>query len=163
MEKSLDESSTANKKCCKWGCMVPSHLIWKIGFLKELSDRFVGSKLAALGYEGFVPSHGGILAMLLSAGGKLQMKELVDKVGRTKSTVSELVNKLEKFGLVKRCECNVDGRVCYVSLTEKGHDFEKELLSVSEELNQVLYEGISSEEKAQLEDLIERMRQNLLK
>jgi DNA-binding MarR family transcriptional regulator len=162
-EKILDECSSANDMCRRWGCMVPSHLIWRIGAVKDLADRFVGLKFSMMGYEGFVPSHGGILALLLSSGGKLQMKEIVDRVGRTKSTVSELVNKLEKFGLVKRCECNVDGRVCYVSLTEKGLAFEKELLSVSEQLNAVLYDGFSTEETDALEALVERMKVNLLK
>ena len=141
--------------------MVPAHIVWKIGALKDLAEKFMGSRLAALGYEGLVPSHGGIMAMLFSAGGKLQMKEIVDRLDRTKSTVSELVNKLEQYGLVKRCECNVDGRVCYVTLTEKGRSFEKDLAKVAAELNAALYKGFSDEEKSTVESLVLRMKENL--
>ena len=163
MNKKVDKSSASNYTCCKWGCMVPAHIVWKIGALKELAEKFMGSRLAALGYEGLFPSHGGIMAMLFSAGGKLQMKEIVDRLDRTKSTVSELVNKLEQYGLVKRCECNVDGRVCYVVLTDKGRAFEKDLAKVAADLNSALYKGFSDEEKASVESMVIRMKDNLSK
>jgi DNA-binding MarR family transcriptional regulator len=161
MEKNLDKGSAANNNVCKWGCMLPSHVVWRVGALKELAEKFLGKRLAALGYEGLFPSHGGIIAMLFTAGGKLQMKEIVDRLERTKSTVSELVNKLEHLGLVKRCECTVDGRVCYVSLTEKGWAFEKDLSAVAAELNAAMYKGFSGRERAEVEALIMRMKDNL--
>jgi DNA-binding MarR family transcriptional regulator len=161
MKKSIDKSSVSNNICGKWGCMVPSHVVWRIGALKDLAERFMWKRFAALGYEGLFPSHGGILAMLFSADGKLQMKEIVDRLDRTKSTVSELVNKLENLGLARRRECTVDGRVCYVELTEKGRDFEKDLASVAEDLNAALYKGFSNIEKESADSLIARMMNNL--
>ena len=161
MKKDVDKSSVSNYTCCRWGCMVPAHIVWKIGALKELAEKFMSSRLSALGYEGLVPSHGGIMAMLFSANGKLQMKEIVDRLDRTKSTVSELVNKLEQYGLVKRCECTVDGRVCYVALTDKGWSFEKDLAKVAADVNAALYKGFSDEEKTAVESMILRMKANL--
>ena len=126
MKKNLDKSSVSNYTCCKWGCMVPAHIVWKIGALKELAEKFISLRL-----------------------------------DRTKSTASELVNKLEQYGLVKRCECTVDGRVCYVALTDKGWSFEKDLSKVAADLNAALYKGFSDEEKASVESMILRMKDNL--
>lgn len=161
MEKNIDNSSSANKVCGKWLCMSTAHILWHIGAVRDLAERFLSSRLASMGYDGLVPTHGAILAMLFSAGGKLKMKDVSDRLGRTKSTVSELVNRLEKLGLVKRCECNVDGRVCYVSLTDKGRAFEKDLAAASAELNTAIYEGFSEEEKEIIGRLILRMKENL--
>ncbi|MGL4368225.1 MAG: MarR family winged helix-turn-helix transcriptional regulator [Spirochaetota bacterium] len=161
MEKNLDKSSSSNNICTKWSCMVPSHFVWQIGELKDSAERFMGLRLAAMGYEGLFPSHCGILAMLFSAGGKLRMKDIVERLGRTKSTVSELVNKLESHGLVKRGECTADGRVCYVSLTDKSRAFEKDLASIAAELNAALYKNFSAEERETAESLIARMKNNL--
>ncbi|MFH0975613.1 MAG: MarR family transcriptional regulator [Spirochaetota bacterium] len=161
MQKDIDKSSSSNNTNEKWGCMAPTHIIWQINTLKDLAEKFILKRFTALGYEGLFPSHGGILAMLFTAGGRLKMKEISDRLDRTKSTVSELVNKLENMGLVRRHECTVDGRVCYVNITHKGRDFEKELADLARELNESLYKGFSETEKEAAESLIVRMMKNL--
>ena len=127
MKKDVDKSSASNYACCRWGCMVPANIVWKIGALKELAEKFISLRL-----------------------------------DRTKSTASELVNKLEQYGLMKRCECTVDGRVYHVALTDKGWSFEKDLSKVVADLNAALCKGFGDEERAAVKSMILRMKENLL-
>ena len=61
---------------------------------------------------------------------RLRMSELARKVVLTKSTVSRLVDRLEKEGLLERQNAPTDGRGAYAVLTEKGVQALREAWSV---------------------------------
>jgi DNA-binding MarR family transcriptional regulator len=50
------------------------------------------------------------------------VSELARRMRLAQSTVTELVNRAERAGLVRRSASNVDGRVAHVALTEKGEE-----------------------------------------
>lgn len=45
---------------------------------------------------------------------------LAEKQGVTRATITNLLNKLERDGLIKRIPCNLDGRSSQVELTQSG-------------------------------------------
>ena len=53
---------------------------------------------------------------------RLRMAELADRLLFTRSGVTRLVDRLERDGLVERCDCDHDGRGVYAILTKKGFD-----------------------------------------
>jgi DNA-binding MarR family transcriptional regulator len=53
---------------------------------------------------------------------RLRMAELADRLLFTRSGVTRLVDRLEREGLVERCECENDGRGVYAILTDKGFE-----------------------------------------
>ena len=74
-----------------------------ISRIHEKGNRFIIEQLNENGIEGLAPSHGDILAFLLY-NGKSTMKEIANKIHRTKPTVTILIDKLEKTRLYKKRE-----------------------------------------------------------
>jgi len=50
------------------------------------------------------------------------VSELARRMQLAQSTVTELVNRAERAGLVRRSASNVDGRIAHVALTEEGEE-----------------------------------------
>ena len=67
-----------------------------IAKIHEYADRFIIQELKKNNITGLVPSHGEILLWLYQ-NDKMTMKNIADKIHRSKSTVTVLVNKLEKI------------------------------------------------------------------
>ena len=61
-----------------------------ISKIHEKGNRFITEQLNASGTEGLVPSHGDILAVLYF-NGKSTMKDIADKIHRTRPTVTVLL------------------------------------------------------------------------
>lgn len=77
--------------------------------LRESGNRFILAELEKAGLGDIVPSHGDILVRLLSCEA-CNMSELARQVRRTKSTVTTLVEKLERNGYVLRMPDPEDSR-----------------------------------------------------
>ena len=63
----------------------------------------------------------------------LSMKEVTEKISKDKSTVTILVNKLEKKGYLRKKVCEEDRRVTYLELEEKA----KEILNIIFEVSDI--------------------------
>jgi DNA-binding MarR family transcriptional regulator len=67
------------------------------------------------------------LVMLLVKGSergdqRATVGELARRMQLAQSTVTELVNRTERAGLVRRTASNVDGRVAHIALTKEGEE-----------------------------------------
>lgn len=131
-----------------------------ISRIREKSSKFLVDKLEENGINGVVPSHGDIMAVLFSVE-KSTMKELAQKIHRTKSTLTILVDKLVAQGLVEKIKSNEDSRITYIKVTDKGLAFKPIFEKISKELNQKVYKGLASKESNLLENLLERINENL--
>lgn len=127
-----------------------------IAKIHEKGNRFIVEQLQENGANGLVPSHGDILA-LLYARGTLPMKEIADKIHKTKATVTVLADKLEKMDFIKRENTAADSRYTYISLTEKGKAFQAVFENISARLNEMLHQNLSEEEAEQVENLLQKM------
>ena len=125
--------------------------------IRELGNHFIITKLKEHGYEELSPSHGDILIVLYKNSSRTTMQELADRIRRTKSTLTVLIDKLEKLALVKRTKSAEDARVTYIVLTEKGAQLQQVFEQISAELNAMLYRNLSDTESAQLDYLLEKM------
>lgn len=131
-------------------------LLSLISKIHEKGNRFIIDALKENGAEGLVPSHGDIL-MCLYTNDKMTMKDIADKIHRTRPTVTVLVDKLEKLGYVKRENAENDSRYTYIVLTQKGKDFKLIFEKISNELNSILYKNLSGEESELLENLLRKV------
>ena len=66
-----------------------------ISKIHEKGNRFIIEELKKNGADGLVPSHGDILVCLYH-NDKITMKDIADKIHRTRPTVTVLVDKLEQ-------------------------------------------------------------------
>lgn len=128
-----------------------------IAKIHEKGNRYILEELNKNGITELAPSHGDILAMLYKYE-KLTMKDLAEKIHRTKPTVTVLVNKLEKLSYVKREKSSEDSRITYIKLTAKGEEFRSVFEKISEDLNKMLYKNLSEEEANLLDNLLSKMK-----
>ena len=131
-----------------------------ISRIRENSSKFLTKKLEENGIKGVVPSHGDIMAELFKTE-KCTMKELSEKIHRTKSTVTTLVEKLLELGFVEKEKSAKDCRITYIKLTTRGKSLKPAFIKISEELNAKVYKNFSTEEADLLEQLLEKLNQNL--
>ena len=127
-----------------------------ISKIHEKGNHFIIEELKKYEANGLVPSHGDILVCLYSQD-KMTMKDIADKIHRTRPTVTVLVDKLEKLGYLKREISKEDNRYTYIVLTKKGKDFKPVFEEISEDLNNMLYENLSEEESDILENLLQKI------
>ena len=140
--------------------MSPSKVVAQISRIHEGAHRLILRELEVRGVEGVVPSHGDILHHLFVED-RLPMTELAGRIGRTKATVTTLVDKLESRGFVAREQDEEDRRVWRVGLTDRGRDLRSPFEAVSGALNRRLLGGFREEEVRSLEGMLDRLRANL--
>ena len=87
----------------------------------------------------------------------MTMKDIAQKINRTKPTVTALINKLEKLGYLKREVSSQDNRYTNIVLTKKGEIFKPVFEKISKDLNEMLYKNLSAEEADILEKLLRKI------
>lgn len=75
----------------------------------------------------------GMIIGILMRHGKMKISELSQKMGLTSSTVSGIVDRLEKQGMVKRVRSSDDRRVVYVSINEEFREKSREVFKKAED------------------------------
>jgi DNA-binding MarR family transcriptional regulator len=86
-----------------------------------------------------------------------RMAELADHLGLEKQTMSGLIARAEKRGLVARAQNVADGRATDVFLTEDGAALVARLLQQLRQALAPLTERLGPADRQQLQELLERM------
>lgn len=81
--------------------------------------------------------------------------------GNAKNTLSVMLKKLEVAGFIQQRTCPNDGRKKYYILTEAGREQSRLADTVSEQLGEIFYRGLSEDEQKTFESMLERIVQNL--
>ncbi len=131
-----------------------------ISRIREKANRFIVRELENHGIKGIVPSHGDILVVLFQ-GEKNTMKELADRINRTKPTVTVLIDKLVEYGFVERERSSTDSRVTYIKLTCKGIELKPIFYDISKKIDALLYGGLTDGETENFEKLLYKVNANL--
>ena len=76
-------------------------------------------------------------------------------------TLTNMVKKLEEYGLVTRKKDGLDGRVSRVFLTEKGRALEKPIIEIWRNHQDQNVKDISLEDQITLKRLLEKIDSNL--
>lgn len=88
----------------------------------------------------------GMLMGILAKHGKMKVSDLSEELGLSNSTVSGIIDRLEKQGLVERTRSEEDRRVVYVSVTEETKkNTEKHFKCVEREFETMVSEATPEE------------------
>lgn len=115
----------------------------------------------ALGKLGLYPGQPHILFLLREKNGRSQA-ELAEKIGLRAATVTIVIKRMEKAGLVERRADPEDLRISRVFLTEQGKSLcqrSKEVVSLLEE---ECFKNFTTEERVLLRRFLIQMRGNLV-
>ena len=127
-----------------------------ISKIHQKGNNYIIEQLNLRDAKGLAPSHGDILICLYQDG-KMTMKDIEQKIRRTKPTVTVLVDKLEKSGFVKREVSESDSRSFNIVLTKKGEDFRPVFEKISKGLNDMLHKNLTDKEADTLEKLLSKV------
>lgn len=109
---------------------------------------------------GLYPGQPRVLHALWKKDG-LNQKEIGKELNIKPSTVTVMINRMEKAGLVKRMQDINDLRVSKVYLEQKGIDLKDDIIEVGRKVNEEIFAGFSEEEKASMEVFLKRINDNL--
>lgn len=111
--------------------------------------------------EGITASQERVLVLLYKHDGVTQ-SNLQQDLFIKPSSVTKLIDILERKGLVKRTNGGKDGRVKKISLTDKGKQLEESLWSIKEEMEAQLSQYIIEEQLASFIEQLKLVRKNLV-
>lgn len=136
------------------------YIVYFISSTKKKMIKFIEKQIRDNGMEGLIPSHGNILTNLYDYQDKMTMKEIARRIGRDKSTVTSLVNKLVELGYLSKVNSKKDRRTVFLELTEKGSYMEEKYRKISEEVISRAYNGFTEKEKEEFLRLLKKLNNN---
>lgn len=140
--------------------MNDQYIVYFISQTKKKMVQFIEKRLEENGLEDLITSHGNILVALYENGGKLPMGQIAKKIGKDKSTVTPLIQKLLKLGYIDKVRCQDDKRIMYIVLTDKGKQLKPRFDAISNQLYETAYKDFSPEEKTVFLRLLKKLNMN---
>ena len=128
--------------------------------IKQLGDRIFQRILNEKGVDAFNGPQGRILYTLWQEDG-VPIKTISDKCGLAITTLTTMLERMEKQELIHRQPDEKDKRKTLIVLTEKARGLESDYHAVSDQMSRLYYKGFSASEIEQFEAFLERVRDNL--
>jgi len=128
--------------------------------IKQISGRIFERLLVNAGIEAFNGAQGRILYVLWQEDG-ISIAELSQKTGLAKTSLTSMLERMEKAGLIIRIMDPADKRKVCVSLTAAARRMNEEYKHVSDEMNKIYYHGFTDDEITAFEDTLQRILSNL--
>ena len=100
-------------------------------------NELLAERFAAAGFADVRPAYGSVLLPLFEEDG-LRLGELGRRARLSKQTMTEMVRRLERDGLVERGPDPADGRASLVFLTARSRDFEPVAAAVLADLDHLV-------------------------
>ena len=131
-----------------------------ISKIKQLGDRIFEKVLSAKNIDAFNGPQGRILYVLRHSDG-ISIKTLSDRCGLAITSLTTMLERMEKQKLIERVQSPLDRRKTLLYLTDKAKDLKNDYDSVSSQMSQIYYRGFSEEEIVQFETYLQRVLDNL--
>jgi len=143
------------------GASTPLGIVQQIAQVRDLANALIDEELASLGIEGIAPAHGGVLAFLFRQTEAVPIKDLVAFTGRAKSTVTGIVQTLERHGYLERSDDPLDSRVSSIVLTDKGRALQADFRAITGRLLEAVYGDMPQRDRETLVRLLSEVEHNL--
>ncbi|MBT1077018.1 MarR family winged helix-turn-helix transcriptional regulator [Geobacter grbiciae] len=138
-----------------------SAIIARIAGIREAANLLIEKELQARGLTGIVPAHGSVLNFLFRQQEPVPIKSLVSRIGRVKSTVTGIVNTLERHGYLYKQGCDQDARSVRIGLTDKGMALKCDFEEISETVLGRVYGDMPENDRQRLMELLAIVEGNL--
>ncbi|MEE1034377.1 MAG: radical SAM mobile pair system MarR family transcriptional regulator [Agathobacter sp.] len=128
--------------------------------IKQLGDRIFERILAEKNIDAFNGAQGRILYVLWQEDG-VPIKIISEKSGLAISSLTTMLERMEKNGLISRKTDEADKRKTLLFLTDKAKELKEAYDSVSNEMGNIYYRDFTDKEILQFEEYLNRIRVNL--
>ena len=137
---------------------------YEVRTLDNLLFRMLLAYSAKAGMDELTMMHGWIIRYLYENREQdIFQKDIEQRFAVGRSTVTNLIQLMEKKGFVKRESVKQDARLKKVILTEKGIASQESFEDIVEHIEEELSEGISEEELHIFYKVLDRINQNVKK
>lgn len=132
-----------------------------ISKIKQLSGRIFARLLKEYRIEEISPAQGRIMFPLWKKDG-VSIAELARETALGKSTLTSMLDRLEKEGHIKRVPSKEDRREICIFLTERNRILQDRYDRVSQHMTELFYKEFTEKEIDEFEGYLERILANLL-
>ncbi len=122
-------------------------------FFKVMANRY--KKLD------ITPVQSRIIMVIASKKDGMYQKEIEDFIPCNKSTLSAILNTMEKNELIKRVDSEIDSRRKVIILTDKALEIVRYLKEDKKVLDHILLDNITDEEYRLFSDILHKLRNNM--
>jgi MarR family transcriptional regulator, organic hydroperoxide resistance regulator len=130
-----------------------------ISQIHQLSGRIFSRKLKD--YEIDINHAQGRIIFALWKKDQIPINDLSKETSLSKSTLTTMLERLEKSGHIIRKQSETDKRITMVCLTPKSSSLRSDYQKVSVEMTNLFYKDFTEEEIAQFELLLKKILKNL--
>ena len=88
------------------------------------------------------------------------IKSLCEKTSLDKSTLTGIIDRLERDGYIERKQSETDKRSTIISLTGKEQEVANHVQKVSDQMNSIFYKGFTDEEITKFDTMLQRILEN---
>ena len=128
--------------------------------IKQLGDSIFERILAEKNIDAFNGAQGRILYVLWQEDG-VPIKIISEKSGLAITSLTTMLERMEKNGLISRKTDEADKRKTLLFLTDKAKELKEAYDSVSNEMGNIYYRDFTDKEILQIEEYLNRIRVNL--
>lgn len=133
-----------------------------ISKIKQIQGRVFEKMLIEHGISEFNGAQGRILFVLWERD-NIPIKELSQKTGLAKTTLTGMLDRLEEAGHIQRTFDSADRRSVRIRLSDNAQNMREKYEVVSEKMNKVFYEGFNENEILDFENHLGKILENLIK
>ncbi|MBO4996792.1 MAG: MarR family transcriptional regulator [Lachnospira sp.] len=130
--------------------------------IKQIQGRIFEKLLIEQGISQFNGAQGRILFVLWNED-NIPIKELANKTGLAKTTLTSMLDRLEQSGHIRRVYDAADRRTVRIKLTETTINLKEQYDEVSVKMSEIFYEGFEDEEIIAFEGSLDKILHNLEK
>ncbi len=131
-----------------------------ISRIKQAGGRLFDRLLAEAGVDAFNGAQGRILYVLWQGDG-LTISQISAQTSLANTTLTSMLDRMEKSGLILREPSPTDRRALLIRLTDKARELQRDYDRISQQMNALYYTGFSPEEIRQFEGYLLRVLDNL--
>ena len=133
---------------------------FQVSKIKQLGDRVFEKILTAQGVEAFNGAQGRILYVLWKEDG-VRIKTISERCGLAITSLTTMLERMEKSGLIIRQQDSGDKRKTLLFLTDKAKALKEDYDAISDRMSAIFYQGFTEDEIRNFEEYLERIRLNL--
>ena len=131
-----------------------------ISRIKQVGGRLFDRMLAEADVDAFNGAQGRILYVLWQQDG-MTISQLSAQTSLANTTLTSMLDRMEKAGLIRREPSPTDRRALLIRLTDKARSLQQQYDAISQQMNARYYLGFTEAEIQQFEGYLQRVLDNL--
>ena len=137
-------------------------ILGKINEISSISNKYIEKKIKEEGLP-LLKNHIPLFYILPEDGSALVFNEIANIWGISKSSLSDIINKYEKQGLIKKCICVEDKRSVYISLKPEALYIKQKIESIEVEILGLMLKDFDRNERQIYEESFDKVLKNIKK